>query len=133
MADIQFVAGRYAFGTDHMPGIGGQRLSPHDFRAGRYCRVRVCSFTFFFRNPDQLIACLDYYSKKVHPSSRLNSRGGSHWEFLRWYDKLPMYLLEEPKRLKVVRALTSALRQWRLESNWVPMSSLQRRGRRELP
>jgi hypothetical protein len=31
------------------------------------------------------------------------------WEVERWFERLPMYLLENPKRLKVVDALGKAL------------------------
>jgi hypothetical protein len=34
---------------------------------------------------------------------------GIHWEAQRWFERLPMYLLEEPKRRKVVLALRQAL------------------------
>ena len=36
--------------------------------------------------------------------------GGDHWEYQRWFELLPMYLLEEPKRRKVVAALSEALK-----------------------
>jgi hypothetical protein len=79
--------------------------------------VRVCSFTFVFHTLQQLQACLDYYGKKTHPSSRipfaeLGNFGGDSSECQRWFERLPMYLLEEPKRLKVVAALRAARRQW---------------------
>lgn len=72
--------------------------------------VSVASFTFQFFSTRQLSECLEYYRQKTHPSSRLDVRGGSHWEFQRWFERLPMYLLEEPKREKVVKALTEALK-----------------------
>lgn len=31
------------------------------------------------------------------------------WEVERWFERLPMYLLEEPKRQKVLKALSKAL------------------------
>jgi hypothetical protein len=71
--------------------------------------VNVCSFTFEFHSIEQIEICLEYYSKKIHPSSRIDRDGGDPWEFQRWFDKLPMYLLEEPKRQKVVKALKKAL------------------------
>lgn len=71
--------------------------------------VRVCSFTFEFHSIEQIEACLEYYSQKVHPSSRLSIGSADHWEVQRWFERLPMYLLEESKRLKVVKALTAAL------------------------
>lgn len=79
--------------------------------------VRVCSFTFVFHTLEQLQACLDYYGQKTHRSSRipaaeLHNYGGDSGECQRWFDRLPMYLLEEPKRRKVVAALQAALSQW---------------------
>jgi hypothetical protein len=79
--------------------------------------VRVCSFTFVLHTLEQLQACLDYYGSKTHPSSRIPSEelhnyGGDSGECQRWFDRLPMYLLEEPKRRKVVAALQAALGQW---------------------
>ena len=77
--------------------------------------VRVCSFTFEFHSLKQIKSCLDYYSKKIRPSSRLpvyTENYGDHWEAQRWYEQLPMYLLEEPKRQRVVKALTSAIKQF---------------------
>lgn len=71
--------------------------------------VEVCSFTFEFHSLSQLEACLAFYDRKLHPSSRLNARGGDHWEFQRWFERLPMYLREEPKRIKVAKALRRAL------------------------
>lgn len=32
-----------------------------------------------------------------------------HWEVQRWFERLPMDLLEESKRVKVVKALRRAL------------------------
>lgn len=75
--------------------------------------VRVCAFTFAFHSLHQIAACLHYYSQKIHPSSRLpvytENLGGDHMETQRWFERLPMYLFEEPKRRKVVKALTDAL------------------------
>jgi hypothetical protein len=72
--------------------------------------VSVASFTFQFFSARQLGECLEYYQRKTHPSSRLDAGGGSHWEFERWFERLPMYLLEDAKRRKVVKALTEALK-----------------------
>jgi hypothetical protein len=77
----------------------------------------VCSFTFVFHTQEQLEALLDYYSRKTRPSSRipgdrLGDYGGDSWERQRWFERLPMFLLEEPKRKKVVGALRMALKRW---------------------
>jgi hypothetical protein len=79
--------------------------------------VRVCSFTFEFHSIEQIEACLEYYSQKTHPSSRLSIGAADHWEVQRWFERLPMYLLEEPKRQKVVKALAAALATFRAEGS----------------
>jgi hypothetical protein len=94
---------------------GKSNLLPHSVIV-----VQVASFTFRFRNVKQLRECITYYEKKTHPSSRIAAKAlaadlGQDWRSLRgwdverWFERLPMYLLEEPKRQKVVKALTKAL------------------------
>jgi hypothetical protein len=79
----------------------------------KVCMVDVCGFTFIFHSLSQLRLCLDFYSLEHHPSSRLpvydENLGGDHWEAQRWFEKLPQYLLEKPKRAKVVTALKKAI------------------------
>lgn len=82
--------------------------------------VRVVSFTFRFRTVKQLRECISYYERKTRPTSRVAAkiiasqlgedwRAMRSWEVERWFERLPMYLLEEPKRLKVLKALSKAL------------------------
>jgi hypothetical protein len=83
-------------------------LIPHDI-----VFVSVCSFTFRFDSKEQLERVLDYYEQKVVPTSRESEsvwglRGGDHGEAERWFERLPLFLREEPKRLKVVKALRDA-------------------------
>jgi hypothetical protein len=79
----------------------------------KVCLVTVCSFTFIFHSTEQIKMCLGYYRAKHHPSSQLpfntQNIGGDHWEAQRWFEKLPQYLLEKPKRQKVIKALEQAL------------------------
>ena len=77
--------------------------------------VRVCSFTFEFHTIAQIADCLGYYSQKIHPSSRADLGSADHWEAQRWFERLPMYLMEEAKRQQVVKALDSALEQFEAE------------------
>jgi hypothetical protein len=78
--------------------------------AGNVLFVTVASFTFSFFSIEQIRDCLAYYQRKIRPSSRLPIPGDiDHWEAQRWFERLPMYLLEEPKRAKVIKALTRAL------------------------
>jgi hypothetical protein len=82
--------------------------------------VRVASFTFGFKTVEQLRECIKYYGEKTHPSGRIAAKTlaadlGQDWRELRgwdverWFERLPMYLLEEPKRQKVLKALSKAL------------------------
>jgi hypothetical protein len=82
--------------------------------------VSVASFTFRFGSIGQLRECIEYYRKKTRPSSRIAAkklardlgedwREQRGWEVERWFERLPMYLLEEPKRQKVLKALSKAL------------------------
>ncbi|MGE0406317.1 MAG: hypothetical protein AB7O65_08460 [Candidatus Korobacteraceae bacterium] len=82
-------------------------LTPHEVLF-----VRVCSFTFRFDSKQQIERVLEYYEKKTVPSSIIPESvmgAADHWEVERWFEKLPLYLREEPKRLKVVKALREAL------------------------
>lgn len=94
---------------------GKRRLAPR-----HVIIVRVASFTFRFGTVEQLRKCFDYYKKKTHPSSRIAAatlsadlgedwRALRGWDVERWFERLPMYLLEEPKRQKVLKALSKTL------------------------
>lgn len=82
--------------------------------------VLVASFTFRFTTTKQLRECIEYYERKTHPSSRVSAKAIAadigpdwrelrSWEVERWFEPLPMYLLEEPKRQKVLKALHKTL------------------------
>ena len=82
--------------------------------------VRVASFVFRFESVERLRECIKYYEKKTRPSSRIAARTLAAelgedwreqrgWEVERWFERLPMYLLEDPKRQKVLKALSRAL------------------------
>jgi hypothetical protein len=84
-------------------------------------RVRVAFFAFIFSSIAELRSCLNYYMQRTHPSSRVPAkelarqlgpdwRTQRSWEVERWFERLPMYLLEEPKRQKVVAALSKTLK-----------------------
>jgi hypothetical protein len=94
---------------------GKQKLIPRSVVV-----VEVASFTFRFNTVAQLRECIAYYGTKTRPSSRIPAkelatdlgedwREQRGWEVERWFERLPMYLLEEPKRQKVLRALDKAL------------------------
>jgi hypothetical protein len=75
--------------------------------------VNVCSFTFKFYGIDEIREYIAFYEKKTHQSSILPIPPGSdsffHWHSQRWYERLPLYLQEESKRIKVLKALRKAL------------------------
>lgn len=70
--------------------------------------VEACGFTFQFLNGAQLSECLAYYETKHPGSTREEIGAADHWEVQRWHERLPLYLREEAKRLKVVKALKKA-------------------------
>lgn len=95
--------------------VGAANLAPRDV-----ILVRVASFTFRFTTVKQLRECIDYYGRKTRPSSRIPAKVISadigpdwrelrSWEVERWFERLPMYLLEESKRQKVLKALHKTL------------------------
>jgi hypothetical protein len=93
--------------------------------------IRVCGFTFEFVSVDHIREALNFYSQKIHPSSRLPTKEWVEIEarkkpqgykerirkvikyerfyLQRWYERLPQYLQENGKREKVVKALQRAL------------------------
>ena len=71
--------------------------------------VHVCSFTFEFHSLRQVEACLEFYSTKILPDSRFDIEAADHWEVQSWQQRLPLYLRQEAKRHRVVKALTKAL------------------------
>ena len=104
-------------GEEPLPSAGSVRYWQVVPRPGhKVVFVQVCGFTFEFHGREQVEACREYYARKVLPSRRLpvytQNLGGDHWETQRWFDRLPLYLREEPKRQKVVKVLEQALSQW---------------------
>jgi hypothetical protein len=76
--------------------------------------IRVCSFTFRFETKEEISKYIDFFQKKTHPSSRVPAKmlpncSFRHWHSQRWYERLPLFLQEEPKRQKVLKALQEAL------------------------
>ena len=88
-----------------VPNAGARNLVPR-----KMMLVTVASFTFRFISAGQIKDCLAYYEQKIHPSSmRPIDPAIDRWECQRWFERLPMYLMEEPKHTKVVEALKRAL------------------------
>ena len=89
------------------------RLRAPSFIPNNVLIVNVASFTFHFVSLQQVRDCLAHFELKIHPSSRLPLNQtmdyGDSGEAQRWFDQLPMYLLEDARRKKVIKALTKAL------------------------
>jgi hypothetical protein len=103
----QFDPARHA---DHRTRqIGGASIEPPaDRLVERWVYfVEVASFTFQFESLRHLRHCLEFFRQKLHPSSRLPDVSLEHY-WQRWYERLPQWLFEEPKRLKVIAALERA-------------------------
>jgi hypothetical protein len=107
-----------------MARISKELVKRHDGKASlapqQVIVVRVASFAFRFETVERLRECIKYYEKKTRPSSRIAAkilaaelgedwRELRGWDVERWFERLPMYLLEEPKRQKVLKALSKAL------------------------
>jgi hypothetical protein len=75
--------------------------------------VNVCSFTFYFENRAEIESYISFFEKQTHPSSRFPISEGTdrfaRWHSQRWFERLPMYLQEESKREKVLKALRKAV------------------------
>jgi hypothetical protein len=80
--------------------------------------VRVCSFTFEFHSISQIQECSRFFAQKIRPSGRRDVRnfdpdpGLIHSLSQRWHERLPMHLLEERRRVLIVRALKQALKKF---------------------
>jgi hypothetical protein len=85
--------------------------------------VEVCRFTFAFFSLDMIREYRDFYSRKVLPSSRFFgaspfSRGAaaSVGDGQTRFERLPLRLRKEAKRVRVVKALERALQLFSSES-----------------
>ena len=74
--------------------------------------VHVCNFTFAFYSLVMMQAYLDYYSQKILPTRAQDAPHCNNDLRQHWSNRLPLYLREEPKRQKVVKALQTAIREF---------------------
>ena len=120
---------RHGHWSKHFDLHGYQGLPGHDVSTDERLLpayiyfVEVCGFTFRFGSVAQIQPALDYYSKKIRPSSRLPDSDwlrAEHGVAQRWFERLPAYLLEEPKRLLVVKALQKALKEFESDLGRLP-------------
>ena|SRR6185437_1321212 len=76
--------------------------------------VHVCSFTFRFVSKREIEEYIKFFQAKTHPTSRvpasmLPDSNFRQWHSQRWYERLPLFLQEESKRKKVLKALSEAI------------------------
>jgi hypothetical protein len=76
--------------------------------------VEVCGFTFAFFSHEMIQEYLDFYSRKILPSSRFygdfsHGSAGSVGDGQTRFERLPLRLRQESKRVRVVKALDKAL------------------------
>lgn len=103
------------------PGVhfGDQASEPLSPYAGSLLKhelicVHVCSFTFRFVSKNEIEEYIRFYQAKTHPSSRvpgsmLPDCNFRHWHSQRWYERLPLFLQEKPKKEKILKALNEAI------------------------
>ncbi|MCP4213259.1 MAG: hypothetical protein GY765_01325 [bacterium] len=69
--------------------------------------VKECGFTFQFTSIAQLDECLNYFSQKVHASTR-REHDGLEYDWQAWYERLPGGLIKNSKREKILKSLEAA-------------------------
>lgn len=90
-------------------GVGGSPVEPpRDRLIEKWVFfVDVASFTFQFHSLEQLRQCHEFFTHKIHPTSRRpDVRLEHYWQ--QWFEKLPQWLFEESRRVKVIAALERA-------------------------
>jgi hypothetical protein len=102
-----------------VPGVPqGDRRRTASLQTHTVYFVRVCSFTFEFHSIQQLEECLRFFTQKIRPSGRRDVHdfdpdpGLIHSLSQRWYERLPVYLLEERRRVPIAKALGQALQKF---------------------
>jgi hypothetical protein len=71
--------------------------------------VDVCQFTFEFVALREIEIAVEYFSQRIHPSSRYPIGTVDHGEAQRWFECIPGHLRQEANRVRVVAALRVAL------------------------
>ncbi|WP_226705219.1 hypothetical protein [Microbulbifer elongatus] len=72
--------------------------------------AEVKGFTFTFVGIDQVYEAKDYFSKKIHPSTR-DPNVFKHWYFV-WYCRLPRGLKKEVNRQLILKRLDEIISKW---------------------
>jgi hypothetical protein len=97
--------------------IGGMPIEPPRDRLieQRVFFVEAAGFTFQFASLEQLRATLGYFEQRIRASSRRPDVTLEHY-WQRWFERLPQWLSEEPRRVRVASALSRALQAFESET-----------------
>lgn len=71
----------------------------------------VNNFVFQFASMEQVLECKDYFSRKIHPSSRESGHDLEHY-WHPWYSKLPKGINSRANREKVLKSLDQIISNW---------------------
>ena len=74
--------------------------------------IDVCNFTFQFANINQVREAKNYFEQKTHKSNMEIGPSPIEHYWHPWFCKLPKGITKETKRLKVLKALNKALKEW---------------------
>ena len=86
--------------------IGGRLVTlPSDnLKRRNVLLVEVCQFTFQFHSLEQLNEAIDFFSRTVHPSSRIGGVELEHY-WQPWSQRLPKGMTSQSRRVRVLAAL----------------------------
>ncbi len=85
--------------------------------------VSVCRFTFAFFSTEEIPAYIRYYSLKILPSRTKRPHDTGHKSRQSRFNRLPLYLRQESKRLRVVKALEKAYADFHRQESTLPLVS----------
>ena len=74
--------------------------------------VPVCGFRFVFTSYEQIAEYREFYSQPLKPSFRVTGIYDSHGDDQSPFARLPLYLWQKAKRVKVVAAMERAIREF---------------------
>ena len=97
--------------TTHVGGFPVE-LAHDNIRVRWVYFVTVCSFTFQFQSMEQIRECLEFFSQKAHPSSASPNVALEHY-WQEWEQRIPYRLCENSKRQKIIKALQTAIEEFR--------------------
>jgi hypothetical protein len=93
--------------TAHIGGVPAQTPRSSLIKSRAYF-VTVAGFTFEFVSLDQVREALSYFEQDSRPPNRQPGVVLEHY-WQRWFERLPQWLFDERRRVKVVEALRKAL------------------------